>query len=108
MEDDFYTIARQVHEERVRDEYWERNSIDYKAKTVMTDFRIWCRINEKDCDDENIFKEYLKAENPEVNFWVRKRIAEVYWNYVYTFDYQKQKWNAVKTPKHIDNGEKIK
>lgn len=107
-DDGFYTIARQVHNERIQAEKSLHNSMKYRAGIAMTYFHVWCFVNERDYKCEDVFKEYLKVENPELNFWIKKYIAENFWGYKYKYDNHKNKWIVTKAPKHIDNGEKIK
>lgn len=107
MEDDFYELATKVHNERIQAEKSLHNSLKYRAGITMTYFRVWCFANERDYKSEGVFKEYLKAENPELSFWIKKYIAENFWGYEYWYDNNKNKWIVTKPHKHIDNGEKV-
>lgn len=94
--DEFYEIAKQTNKERKTNEFWHYNSIEFKAKCVMTDFSVWCRLNKKDYSNEKHFKEFLTAESQDLDFWVRKYISEHYWNYNYRYDYNANKWKHIK------------
>ena len=78
---EFYTLAYQVHDDKIRDENLKRYDVDYQAKIEYLKFKVWCRAF-KDADfSENNFKAYQKEENVLINFWIKKRIAELFYNY---------------------------
>lgn len=92
--DDFYEIAELCHEDRVRRYEQETNSPEYKAKIEYTMFEIWCRLNKKENNEKN-FKEYAK-DKPCLDFWLKKLIFEMFFNYKFTFNYDTKKWKAEK------------
>lgn len=93
--DEFETLARKIQAERKLEEYYRYNSLEFKAESIMVDFRLWCYANEKDDKDEKLFKKNIE-DKPHICFWIRKYIAEKYWNYKYTYNYEKNKWIADK------------
>lgn len=93
--DDFYEIAEQCHKDRLRDEYYDKFNIDKIAKLEYSKFCVWCRVFKNAQYTEHNFKEYVKTEK-ELSFWVKKKIAEMFFGYVYEFDYDTKKWHCKK------------
>lgn len=85
--DEFYKIAKQVHKDRLRDEFWDKNNIDNRAKREYNIFCVWCRAFKDGDFSEDNFKEYRKVENVKLDSWTRKRIAELFYGYEYIFEY---------------------
>lgn len=92
----FYEIAREVHKDRIREEYWEKNSIDNRAKQEYAKFCIWCRAFKNADFSEQNFKLYQKQEHTHFDFWLKKRIAELFYDYEFKFDYNTMKWKSHK------------
>ena len=92
----FYEIAREVHKDRIREEYWQNNSLDNRARQEYAKFCIWCRAFKDEDFSEKNFKEYQKEENTKFNFWLKKRIAELFYDYEFKFDYNTMKWESHK------------
>ena len=89
---DFYKIAKQVYEDRLREEYWKKNNLDNQAKLEYSKFCVWCRAF-KDADfSEKNFKEYQLSEGIKFNFWLKKRIAELFYNYKIIYNNKLKKW----------------
>ena len=91
---DFYQLARICNKERLEENYKEKNNPKYKAITEYSMFEIWCRINEKQVNEES-FNQYAK-EQPGLDFWLKKLIFEMFFNYKFTFNYDTEKWKAEK------------
>ncbi len=92
----FEELARQVHKERVDKEYWENNNLDNRASQEYSMFCCWCRAYKNAEFTEENFKEYQRKEHIKLNFWLKKRIAELFFGYKFTFDYNTNKWSSVK------------
>ena len=61
--EDFYELARQVHNERKAREYDNYCEKEVKGEFIYGDFWRWCIINGKDSKNANHFAEFLKSEN---------------------------------------------
>ena len=95
---DFYSMARQIHNNKVRDEYLKNKSLEYIVNVEYSIFCCWCRAFNKEENEIN-FKLYQKQENKSINFWVKKRIAELFFNYNFEYDYENKKWKYKKIVK---------
>ena len=95
MKTEFYKLLEECHKDRLRDEYYDKFNIDKIAKLEYAQFCIWCRIFKNYQYTEHNFKEYVKTEK-ELSFWVKKKIAEMFFGYVYEFDYDTKKWHCKK------------
>ena len=95
MIEDFYTIAKQVHNDRVLKEYNDSVKIDTIINKEYSMFCCWCYAFNKE-ENEHNFKEYLEKENKNLNFWIKKRIAEMFFDYEFEFDYNTMKWKSHK------------
>ena len=91
----FFELANQVHDAKVRDERWNSENKTINGDKVYTEFCIWCNVfnKSKGKNDPETFGRFLKEQHIEINFWQKKHIAEKHFNWVYKFDYQKNKWN---------------
>lgn len=92
----FYEMAREVHKDRTREEYWQNNSLDNRAKQEYAKFCIWCRAFKDGDFSEKNFKIYQKEEQTKLDFWLKKRIAELFYNYCFEFNYKTMKWKSYK------------
>ena len=86
--DDFYEIAEQCHKDRIRE---QRTNINKIAELEYSSFCVWCRAYKNAQFTEQNFKEYVKTEK-DLNFWIKKRIAELFFGYTFSFDHNKMKW----------------
>lgn len=86
--DNFYEIAEQCHKDRIRE---QRNDINNIAKLEYSLFCIWCRAFKNSDFSEQNFKQYVKTER-DLNFWVKKRIFELFFNYEFNFNHDSNKW----------------
>lgn len=92
----FYEIAREAHKDRIREEYWQNNSLDNRAKQEYAKFCIWCRAFKNADFNEQNFKIYQRQEHTNFDFWLKKRIAELFYGYEFEFDYNTMKWKSYK------------
>lgn len=98
MNEDFYTIANKVHNDRILKEYNDSIKIDTIINKEYSMFCCWCYAFGKE-ENEKSFKEYLAKENKNLNFWIKKRIAELFFEYNFIYDDQGKKWKAYKNKK---------
>lgn len=91
---DFYEVAKLCHEDRTRAYRHKINSMEYKGKIEYSMFKIWCKLNKKH-ENEKSFKEYAK-DNQHLDFWIKKFIFEIFFNYRFTFNQESKKWKAEK------------
>lgn len=94
--DNFYEIVKQCHKDRIREQEKLRTDINNIAKLEYSSFCAWCLAYKDAQFTEHNFKEYVKSEKI-LNFWVKKKIAEMYFGYTYNFDYNTNTWNCKKT-----------
>ena len=92
----FYELAKEIHKDKIRDEYWQNNSLDNRARQEYAKFCIWCRAFKDGDFSEKNFKEYQKVECLKFNFWIKKRIAELFYGYEFEFDYNTMEWKSHK------------
>lgn len=90
---DFYMLAKKVNEERINDKYNQRKNLNYIAEIEYSKFCIWCRAYKNSEFTEENFKKYQEENNIKINFWVKKRIAELFFDYEFIFVNEKSKNN---------------
>ena len=96
MDNEFYQIATECHEDRIMKEKNLQYDLDRKARFEFSSFRIWCRVYKNSEFSEQNFKEYVsKIKN--IDFWTKKKIAELFFGYTYTYDSQTDKWTCHKS-----------
>lgn len=93
---EFYKIAKEVHKDRIKEEYLIKNNLDNQAKLEYSKFCIWCRAFKNADFSEKNFKEYQLSEGIKFNFWIKKRIAELFYDYEFEFDRNTMKWKSHK------------
>lgn len=96
MEKSFEEIAKKCYEDRVREKLYYQNSFDNQVKKEYVLFCWWCRGCKNGEITEKTFKEYQKKEKVELNFWTKKRIAELYFGYKCEYDHEKGEWEVKK------------
>lgn len=96
MDQTFEEIANECHKDRIRDEFYNQNNIDNQAIQEYAMFCCWCRAYKNSQFTEQNFKEYQKEEHKKFRFWIKKRIAELFFGYTFIFDYNTFKWSSVK------------
>lgn len=77
--------------ERLFEKRSKEHSLAYQAELVFCDFRRWC-FKKHVQESESNFKQYMSELNQDINFWIKKKIFEVYFNYIFTWDYDKVRW----------------
>lgn len=90
---DFYELANEVHKDRIKEEQNQRNNLNYQANLEYNLFCVWCRAFKKAQFTEQNFKEYVRTEK-DLNFWVKKKIFELFFGYEFEFNYYSNKWNC--------------
>lgn len=91
-----YEITEQNYKKWKQREYEKQFSVENRIKQEYARFCIWCRAYKNAEFTEENFKEYQKQENIKLDFWIKKAIAEIYFNYEFEFDYNTQKWTSHK------------
>lgn len=99
--DRFYSILREMRNERVERERRERETRQALGEDVYTLFWVWCQAKRhgQDTDNDKVFSQYLKDNNIELSFWQKKYLAEKYFGYRYEWNNEQQKWYIGKVPK---------
>lgn len=92
----FYELAQEVHKDRIRDEYWQKHNLDNRARQEYAIFCVWCRAFKNANFSEQNFKIYQRKEHKHFDFWLKKRIAELFYGYKFEFDYYTMKWKSHK------------
>lgn len=92
----FYELAQEVHKDRIRDEYLQEHNLDNRARQEYAIFCIWCRAFKGGDFSEQNFKIYQRQEYKHFDFWLKKRIAELFYGYEFEFDYYTMKWKSHK------------
>lgn len=77
-------------------EYQKQFSFENKVQQEYAKFCMWCRAFKNGEFTEENFKEYQKQENTKFDFWLKKAIAEQYFDYEFEFDYNTMKWSSHK------------
>lgn len=105
------SMLRKQEENRIAE------SMEYKANMIISSFQLWCLVNNpimdannkeidmqrmvKECfRNDKLFKTFCEQEKSafgDDGFWVKKYIAEKFFNYEYTFNSQTLKWSARKS-----------
>lgn len=89
---DFYKICAEIEKENKEKKQHTDMSIDIKAQQEYAMFCCWSRAFNNNDFGEKSFKKYQKQENIKFDFWLKKRIAELFFGYNFKFDNNKQKW----------------
>lgn len=92
----FYEIAEQCYNDRIKEEYRQRHDINNIASLEYNLFCAWCCAYKDAQFTEQNFKEYAKKEK-DLNFWIKKKIFELFFGYEFEFDYNNNKWSCKKT-----------
>ena len=94
-ETDIYTLLNECAKDRLKEQERLRHDINHIAKLEYSLFCAWCNAYKEGQYTEQNFRQYLKTEK-KLSFWIKKKIAEIYFNYEYKFDYNNMKWNCKK------------
>ena len=95
MKTEFYKLLEECHKDRMRERERLRHDINYQARLEYSVFCAWCNAFKNAQYTEQNFKKYVKTEK-ELSFWVKKKIAEMFFGYIYWFDYDTKKWHCKK------------
>lgn len=93
--DNFYQLANEEHEIKLRNERLIKEDKNNTGESVYTMFCVWCNAFNKGNgkNDPEVFGKFLKQELIELNFHQKKHIAEKHFNWIYDFDLTNNKWN---------------
>lgn len=94
-ETDIYTLLNDCAKDRLKEQERLRHDINHIAKLEYSLFCAWCNAFKNAQYTEQNFKEYVKTEK-ELSFWVKKKIAEIFFGYIYEFDHDTNKWHCKK------------
>lgn len=97
---DFEQLASQCYKERIYQEKWQVSNIDNRAEQEYTLFCCWCRAYKDNQFSEQNLKYYQQQENKNFDFWLKKRIAELFFGYKFIFDHKLDKWIRLKGVKN--------
>ena len=96
MEIKVYNILKEIHKDKIKQEYWQEHNLDNRARQEYGIFCIWCRaFKDSDFSEQN-FKLYQRQEHKHFDFWLKKRIAELFYGYEFEFDYNTMNWKSYK------------
>ena len=97
--EEFLKLAKEVHEDRLRDERKEFYDIQKQSQIIYSLFKIWCIVNDKDDTEYKYFTEFVKSRDEDFNFWFKKAVLENYFGLKIEFDYNTKKWITTKKEK---------
>lgn len=92
---DINELLNDMAKERYERQKHEFNSLEYKVRTEYAYYFAWCMANNCHCDDTN-FKKYCIEEKKDIQFYIKKKLFEMYFNYVFEYDNANQKWKSKK------------
>lgn len=92
MINEFYKIALQVHKERKKQELWDEYDLDNITRKEYAKFCVWSRAFNNGDFSEKSLKKYQKSEHTNFSFWLKKRMAEMFYGYEFEYNYQTKKW----------------
>ena len=95
MDTELYKLLEECHKDRLKEQERLRHDINHIAKLEYSLFCAWCNAYKEGQYTEQNFRQYLKTEK-ELSFWVKKKIAEMFFGYIYDFDYNTKKWSCKK------------
>lgn len=88
-------ILNEMSKVRLREQQHQKYDAEHLAKCEYVDYYMWCKINDYECNDKN-FKKYIQKTNKDVSFWIKKKMFEMYFNYVFEFDTNNSSWKSYK------------
>jgi hypothetical protein len=96
-----FDLLAQKHK---REEQDRKRAILAQGDNIYWAFRVWCNAYKdgKGKNSAKVFTEYIKANSIVLNWYQRKCIAEKYFGYVFTYNYEKEDWYI---EKRNDNGD---
>lgn len=90
------TLLKQIQKENHKQRICDQQSFHNKVKQEYARFCIWCRAFRNAEFTEKNFKDYQKEEQIKLDFWTKKTIAEMFFDYEYTFNNETNKWTYKK------------
>ena len=90
-----YTILEKCHQDKMKEKELERININNIARIEYNVFCAWCNAFKDAQYTEQNFREYVNSVR-KLNFWIKKKIGEIFFNYKYTFNYNTKEWSCVK------------
>lgn len=93
---EFEELAREVQNDRLEEERKQSEDIENRTRIIYSNFCIWCRVRDKYATEQEM-NNFLGEEYPDLPFYLKKRLFEKYFSYVFSFDYNKSKWQCKKT-----------
>lgn len=90
----FEETIREMIRERQKEEHAQYLCSLRKCENEIALFKCWCNAFKggDGKDNAEVFAEYLKENDINLDFWVRKQIAEKYFGFKFEFDYKTMKW----------------
>lgn len=73
-------------------EKMKKENINNQVNYLYSYFSIWCRINKKNNNDFHNFKLFINDTNQEINFWIKKKFFEKFFNFEFFYNYEEEKW----------------
>ena len=95
METGLYKLLEECHNDIIKEQERLKHDINYQSKLEYSLFCAWCNAYKEGQYTEQNFRQYLKTEK-KLSFWIKKKIAEMFFGYVYEFDYDTKKWHCKK------------
>lgn len=92
--EDFYAVAQQVHKERVTARHYDYTAKKLNGEYIYSNFSMWCYLNEKNDKSDLDFAKYLELEDIKLTFHQRKYLAEKYFGWEFTYNYETEKWET--------------
>lgn len=85
-----YKILEECHNDRIKEQERLKHDINYQAQLEYSLFCAWCNAYKEKQYTEQNFRQYLKTEK-KLSFWIKKKIAETYFDYAFAFDSETMK-----------------
>lgn len=97
----FEEIAEQIQKEKAIENHNRAFNRKVTGEEQYVLFCAWCNAFNygEGKNDPKVFKQYLKEENIELNFWQKKYLSEKYFNYEYKWDNDNGCWLSRKKAK---------
>lgn len=95
---EYQQLYESCNKERLAKQHARARNKAINGENIYIKFVTWCLAfkGDKAVNSPNVFAEFLKAENIELDFWQRKHIAEKYFGYRFTWNSQKSEWEITR------------
>lgn len=87
----FDDLQKIIHKENLLNRKHDYEQAENNGENAFIEFKLFCNAFGKQQNQAN-FIEWEK-KNP-LNFWQKKHLFQKYFNYVFEYDHDKEKWNA--------------